>query len=350
MKALIVAAPGQLQLIDADRPKAGPGDVLSRVVYSGICGTDLDILKGDISFVRDGWIKYPVRIGHEWSGIVEEVGENVKDFKPGDRVVSDSGVTCGVCPNCASGRYKQCEFSRSLGTVNAWDGSFAEYVLFPERHMHKLPDHVALEEAALVEPSTIALNGVKRSGVTAGSKVMIIGTGAIGLAAVTFAKLAGASVVLLSGRKDFKLDVGMKMGADAVVNVTKDNLREFVMQHTNGKGVDIIIETSGSIDTISTCLELLAPFGILSLISFYNTDLNGINIDKFVVSGFELRGVPGTGWMTQDVVDMLGAGKLDLKPLITHRCAFDDVIGTFRTFRQDNDRKIKTLVKISSEP
>ncbi|NLZ54768.1 MAG: alcohol dehydrogenase catalytic domain-containing protein [Thermoanaerobacteraceae bacterium] len=271
MKALIVASRGKLEFIETEVPKVGPNDVLVKVAYCGICATDLAILSGETSFVRDGLIKYPVRIGHEWSGVVADVGENVKDIKVGDRVVTDTAVSCGECVCCLKGDYQSCENIKSVGTVNCWDGAFAEYMLMPRRHVFKLPDSLGLMEAALVEPAGIALSGVDKCDLSLDKDVLIIGTGDIGLAAVAIAKSKGARKVFLSGRKAFKLEKGQQMGADAVVNVTNEDLKDFIMKNTEGKGVDVIIETSGNIKVINQCMELVKNSATIVLIGFYET-------------------------------------------------------------------------------
>jgi len=347
MKAIIVASPGDLRMIETEKPKVGPKDVLARVVYSGICGTDLAIFSGDISLVRDGLIKYPIRIGHEWSGIVEEVGTEVSKFKPGDRVVSDTGVTCGQCEHCLSGNIELCENIKSVGTMNCWDGSFAEYMIVPDRHMHKLPDSVSLDEAALIEPATISFGGIKQIRITPTDSVLVIGTGSIGLAAVALAKHMGASKVLLSGRKPYKLDIGKEMGADAVVNIEKEDLRDFVMKNTKGKGVDAVIETSGNIDTVNQCLYVVKPRASIALIGFYESTLNGFEIDKFVTNQLQMKGIMGEFGLVQEVIGLMSSGILNLKPLITHRFKFDEAIEAMKTANEKNDTKIKMLVEMA---
>jgi 2-desacetyl-2-hydroxyethyl bacteriochlorophyllide A dehydrogenase len=347
MKAIVIESPGSIRMIETARPSVGPGDVLTRVAWSGICGTDLAILSGDMSLVREGLITYPVRIGHEWSGIVEQVGKEVKGFKPGDRVVSDTAVTCGACEHCLRGELGKCQKCRSLGTVNHWPGSFAEYMLIPERHMHALADSIDLDEAALIEPATIALSGVQKIGITPFTSVLIVGTGAIGLAALALVKSKGAGRVLLSGRKPRKLAVGKAMGADAVVDVTKEDLAGFVMENTAGKGVDAVLETSGNIETISQCLNVVAHRGTIALIGFFETTLNGFNIDTLVFKEVQMRGIMGEFGLAEQVIDIMARQKMSLKPLITHRIPFDKAIEAMKTANEKNETRIKMLVEMS---
>lgn len=346
MKAIVITGPSQIEMQEVPIPRVGPEDVLVRVAYSGICGTDLAILGGDMSLIRDGLIRYPVRIGHEWSGVVEQVGGRVKHLRAGDHVVSDTGVTCGVCEHCLKGDYGKCESARSVGTVNCWDGSFAEYECMPERHLHKVPGEIGLEEAALVEPTTIALAGIKRAELSPDSRVLVVGTGAIGLAAVGLLKSRGVRQILLSGRKPYKLDIGRQMGADVLINAKTQSTVAEVLSHTGGSGVDVVLETSGNISVLQELPDLAAPRGTIALIGFYEALLDAFPIDKLVTKELTLRGVMGQFGLVEEVLPLMAAGKLDLKPLITHRFSFDQAIDAMKTAADKNETKIKMMVKI----
>jgi 2-desacetyl-2-hydroxyethyl bacteriochlorophyllide A dehydrogenase len=321
-------------------------DVLTRVKYCGICGTDLSILGGDMSLIRDGFIKYPVRIGHEWSGIVEKVGREVNNVRPGDRVIGDNGVSCGECEDCREGNYHLCAYARAVGTCNCWDGAFAEYMLMPWWHMHKLPENIELDEAALIEPASVAYNGLINNNIGRKTVVLIIGTGSIGLSATGIAKSMGAGKVLLAGRKKNKLDVGKIMGADDVVNVTTDSLHDFVMQKTGNKGANLIVETSGSISCIEQAIDLIHTRGTLSLLGFYETDLSRFNVDKLVCYAARIHGVGGFEGTMPQVIQLATQGSLKLKPMITHRVHFDEAVDAFKTANQKNETKIKIMVEM----
>lgn len=346
MKAIVVNAPGSIEMREVEKPVPGLGDVLIKVVYAGICGTDIAIYGGDMSFVRDGLIKYPVRIGHEWSGVVEEMGADVSGLRKGDRVVADNAVTCGKCNYCLEGKYSKCEKVKSVGTVNCWDGCFAEYMLMPARHVYKLPDNISLEEAALIEPATIALCGLKQCKLESDSSILVVGTGPIGLAAVALARNMGVSKVLLSGRKQFKLDIGKKLGADAVVDVTKEELISFIKKNTDGKGVAAVLETSGNIETINGCMDGIKPKGTLALIGFYETVLNNFPIDRLVLNMLQLKGVAGEFGMVPEIIELMSNKGLDLKPIITHRFAFSEAVDAIKTAMEKNNTKIKMLIEM----
>lgn len=346
MKAIVVYAPKDMRYVELEKPKPGPREVLARVSFCGICGTDAEIYHGDTSLTRNGLVKYPVRIGHEWSGIVEEVGSEVKNFKPGDRVISDTGSSCGKCAECLSGNFKKCADINSLGTVgNHKAGAFAEYILMHEWHMHKIPDNVSLEEATLAEPGTIALNALMDCGVREGCDVVVTGTGAIGLLAVSFAKRLGARV-LLAGRKQMKLDIGAAMGADAAVNVTENSLKDFIMDMTGGRGADMFIETTGASAFINTALDTTAYMGTIGLVGFYESWLNNFDVNRMVMEHKRIQGCEGSAWRAEQVLGIMAEGSMNIKPMITGRVSFDDAIGAIRSSRENTAGKIKTIVEI----
>ena len=179
MKAARLIEPLRIKIMDIPTPEPGDRDVLIKVKYVGICGTDYSIYSGESSFVKDGSVRFPLTMGHEWSGVVVKTGKHVKKVKPDDRVVGDGTVSCGVCEACLKGDYNTCSDLRGVGTIKTWDGAYAEYILMPERAVYKIPDGVSLEEAALVEPSANALYAEEGRCKTHDS-VLVIGTGPMG--------------------------------------------------------------------------------------------------------------------------------------------------------------------------
>ena len=184
MKATRLFAPRDLRIVSMPIPEVGPHDVLCKVRRACICGTDLAIYSGDCSFVRNGDVDFPMTQGHEWSGVVAAVGAAVTRFRPGDRIVSDNCVACGRCPACLCGDVTNCPSLRPLGTVHAWDGAFAEYLVLPERNVFHLADSISFDEGALMEPATIAYSGIRGAEVKLGDTVLVHGSGPIGIIAV----------------------------------------------------------------------------------------------------------------------------------------------------------------------
>jgi 2-desacetyl-2-hydroxyethyl bacteriochlorophyllide A dehydrogenase len=327
-------------------PTPGPNDVVCKVKRCGVCGTDYAIYSGETSFWQQGWIHVPMTLGHEWSGEVAEVGSMVKQFKVGDRVAGDTCVSCGECYNCLVGNYYRCKNNHSVGTVNAWDGGYAEYVLFPSRHLLHLPDNVSYDQGAMVEPAATALYAVKRAEVGIGDSVLVIGTGPIGLLAAKQAKISGAAKVIVAGRKEFKLTMAKKLGADVVVSTTKEKLANVVYREAGREGVDRVIEASGSIEMLKEGINLVRASGTISSVAFYEKNANDLNIDRLVLNNISFHGVGGSLWMNAPVLNLLASGQMDPTVMITERYPFSKAIEALNAMREKNENRIKIMLEM----
>jgi len=204
-----------------------------------------------------------------------------------------------------------------------------------------------LQEAALVEPSCIALAGVTECNVEPGKKVLVVGTGAIGMAAVALSKYYGADQVVLCGRTDEKLEIGKEMGADVVLNVTKVSLEEYINSQPDGFGFDAIIETSGNIDTILDCLKTAKYGAKVGLIGFYEKTVPDFEIDEIVMKSLSVNGIMGRFGMPKTMLSILQTGKINLKPLISHEIPFEETGEAMQDMSRFGKNRIKLMVKIS---
>ena len=347
MKAIVVKRPNELEMIDVQKPRVGPKDVLSKVSYCGICATDMAIYDGSLFSGQEDMVRYPVRIGHEWSGIVEEVGCDVVGFAPGDRVVGDDAAPCGDCKFCMAGEYQLCPYSRAVGTVgDTWPGAFAEYMLMPSRLMFKIGDNIDMKTAALIEPAGIAFTGLKKGCIGIGDVVVIVGTGAIGLTAVGMAKSFGASKVILVGRRDSKLSVGKKMGADVLVNATREDPAEAILPHTKlGVGADVVLETSGNVDALAKSFKYIRNGGRLPLLGFYEQMLDGFDIDRIVLSYIDIKGVSGSANAFEPIISLLNQGMVDFSPLVSGVYPASKYQDAFDKVQENAEDRIKVLVE-----
>ena len=346
MKALIVKAPNQLEIIETPKPKIKPHEVLAKVSYCGICATDIAIATGISSFVENGWVQYPVRIGHEWSGIIEEVGSEVTDLKPGDHVVAEDAVPCLQCKTCLKGWYAFCPSGRAVGTVgNNWDGSFAEYIALPGQIVYKLRPETDLKEAALIEPASIAMHGIVKTGVKAGEEVVVVGTGAIGLTAVGLLKAIGATKIIMIGRRDSKLEYAKTMGADVLINSTKVDPKKIILDETEGLGADVVIETSGNLNVLKDSADFVHSGGRIGMLGFYEKKLNDFEIDKVVLNAIDLIGVSGMYNVVDSVIKLLESNKISFNPLITSVYPFKNVLEAVDEVIKNDGNRIKVLVE-----
>lgn len=345
MKAARLLGVNDLRVMDIPIPELGPRDILSKVKRAGICGTDYSIYSGEFSFVKNGQVTFPFTPGHEWSGVVEAVGSEVVNFKPGDRIVGDTFVSCGRCEVCLQGLYDHCATLKSVGTINAWDGGFAEYTVFPDHHIFHLPDNVSFDAGAFIEPAATSLNAVKCAGVKIGDVVLVHGSGPLGVLAAKLSKLSGASKVFITGRKDAKLKVASEFGAaDVTINTTRESVAEVIASHTATGKVDRIIETSGSLDLLKQSLDLVCKCGSIAAVAFYDRVVETFEIDKLVFGQIHLVGASGSTGAYQPVLALMESGMLDITPLISGRYALKDILQGYRDMKDRNDIRIKWLV------
>ncbi len=342
MKAVRIFSPGDVRIVDEPVKKPEGNMVLCKVKNVGICGTDYNIFCGEFEEEVD----FPLRPGHEWSGVVFEVGDKVTAFKPGDRVIGETCVACGVCDDCLHGNRKNCVNRTSVGTVHAWPGAMCEYVLFPEGDLVKLPDNVSFEEGALVEPAANAMMAIVEGKVTFGSTVAVMGTGPIGIAAAAIARAYGAKTVISVGRSPFKLELCEKLGATHTVNTKEIDAAEEILKITEGRGVDVSIEVSGSKELLTACIKATKKFGDIEMIAFYD-GIYPFNINEFAFKALNLRASGCGGWGYFDrVLELIEQKRIDLKPLITHRCTLEDAAKNIAGLKEDNAKKVKVMIEV----
>lgn len=345
MKVMVAYAPNDLRIVEMEKPVPGPRETLIKVHHTGICATDVAIMKGTLTLGEGNEPIYPVRLGHEWSGVVEAVGSENWRIKPGDRVISDTGYSCGECEMCLMGQYQNCENGRAIGTIrDCWPGAFAEYMLMPERLVFKVPDNVALDAAALIEPASIGLYGVERAGITPRKKLAVIGTGPIGLGGMACAKGQGIGKTILVGRKDVKLEIGRKLGADVLVNTTRESMIEVIMRETDGKGADIVLDTTGDANIFNDVCKCVRSSGCLVIPGFYEKPILNADLDNLIVRNCTLIGAAGTPNMGRKLLDLMSYGHVDLTPMITDRFPFSQVKEAFDAVSSRNDSRVKIMV------
>jgi 2-desacetyl-2-hydroxyethyl bacteriochlorophyllide A dehydrogenase len=344
MRCARLFGPNDLRLIDMPVPELKPHEVLCRVVRCGICGTDHAIYTGEFSGVRSGIVHFPMTLGHEWAGTVAALGPGVTHFEIGDRVVGDTGVACGNCNECLLGNYGNCTQCQAVGTVNAWDGAYAEYIVMPERHLFALPESVSFEMGAMVEPAATALYAVVRAEVRTGDTVLVNGTGPIGLCAAKLAQLSGASRVLVAGRRESKLKLALEFGADAVIDTTKTTLRDAVHAEVGKAGVDKIIEASGSVPLFAESIGCVHGSGIISVVAFYEKPLKEFDIDQFVFTNATMHAVGGSLGQYPPVIRLMAAGKFDPTVLITARYPFEDVLQGLKDWGEKPGDRVKSML------
>lgn len=328
---------GNIEIRDYPIPELRGEDwVLIEVKAAGICGTDLHIWHDMYPY----WP--PVILGHEFSGEIIKTGNAVKRYAVGDRVVAEPhSFACGTCYLCRQGKEQLCAQKRSPGW--GFDGAFAQYVTMPERLLHRIPEGISWDIAALTEPMAIAVHQVtERCGIACGDTVVITGAGPIGIMCACVAKHMGAGRVIITGLKSCekqRFSVALSLGADMAINVQKENPVDQIMQLTNGIGADVVIETSGSEMGISQSIEMLKKCGKLCAIGM-GADKSEIPWKNLVLKSLDVVGCMSSSYSAWDkALNLMVTTDKDLGKLITHRVSIDDWEKTFHDLEAENGIK-----------
>lgn len=320
MKACLFQGVRSLVLKEVDTPKIDPEEVLVRVHACGICGTDVKIYKGE----KTRGVRIPSILGHELSGEVVEVGNNVKRVLKGDRVVVAPVIPCGKCHFCLRGMENICINRSAIGYE--YDGGFAEYIKIPANainsgNLMKLPDNISYEEASLVEPLACCINGSNKSHVKLGDVVLVVGAGPIGLMHLQLAKMMGAEKVIVSEPLESRGKLAVKLGADIWLNPEEDNFSSRIREETDNLGVDIVIIAVGIPDVINEVLKNTKKGGTVNLFAGF-PKLTSVNIKPNLVHYNELK-IVGTSASTradfQTALSLVSYKKINVKDLISHR-------------------------------
>ncbi|MBN9019592.1 MAG: NAD(P)-dependent alcohol dehydrogenase [Rhizobiales bacterium] len=352
MKAAIFVEPGRIVLDEKPIPEVGPLDALIRITTTTICGTDVHILKGEYPVAKG------LTIGHEPVGIIEKLGSEVTGFREGQRVIAGAITPSGHSYACLCG----CGSQDGPGTkhgfkaMGGWkfgntiDGAQAEYVRVPDAlaNLAPVPDELTDEEVLMCpDIMSTGFSGAESGGVKIGDWVVVFALGPIGLCAVAGAKLKGATKIIGVDTVPERLAIAKKLGASHVVDFKAGDPVEQIMAITDGRGVDVAIEALGTQNTFESALKVLRPGGTLSSLGVYSTDLKiplgafsaGLGDNKIVTTL-----CPGGKERMRRLIDVVASGRVDLKPLVTHRFKLDDIEAAYDLFSHQRDGVLKVAI------
>ncbi len=326
---------GHLRLVNIPEPNTGPGEVKIKVHYAGICGTDLHIQSDEYHN------NPPVTLGHEFSGVIVEVGQDISNFQLGDRVVAETNAeVCGDCELCRAGRFCLCPYRKQLGAEK--DGAFADFVISTKQNLYKIPENVDMLSAALSEPLSCVVHALfERSNILPADVVVVLGPGAIGLMAVQVAKLMGAEVVVGGTSVDKqRLSVAKEIGADYCINVEKEDLSSLIHRLTEGNGANVVLECSGAPPAVEMGLNLLRKRGTFTQIGLSAQPLS-LHFDKICFKEVDLFGsLSKTDFSWRKTLRLLSSNNLNVKPLISHIFSLDEWEKAFHIAREKEGLKI----------
>jgi 2-desacetyl-2-hydroxyethyl bacteriochlorophyllide A dehydrogenase len=342
MKAVVCYGPGEYKYETVDTPSAGKGEVVIKVEACGICAGDVKAWDGAPMFWGgDGqpcYVKTPVIPGHEFVGIVVEVGEGVTEYEIGDRLISEQIVPCNECRFCNHGQYWMCEKHDIYGFQNNVNGGMAEFMKFPVNSInHKVPHDLTIEKAILIEPYACSMHAVNRADIQIGDFVVISGAGTLGLGMVTAAKLRGAGTLVAIDMRDDRLEIAKEFGADIVLNPSKVNVVDEIKKLTDGYGCDVYIEASGAPASVIQGLHAIRKLGRFVEFSVFSSP---VTVDWSIIGDrkeLDILGAHLGPYCYPHVIKGIASDSLSTKGIVTHKLPLEEFKKGFEMVKEGKE-------------
>lgn len=342
MKVVYLTEPGKMEIAEEPRPKATLGNVLVKIEYNGICGSDVHFFKdgrvGDC-ILHDRFV-----LGHEVSGTVVEIGEGVTNLKVNDRVALEPGYSCGRCEFCKTGRYNLCPDVQFFAAPPV-SGALKEYVSHPADMCFPLPDNVSTMEGALVEPLAVGLHAASLGGVSLGQSVVILGAGCIGLVTLLAAKARGAAKIVVVDLHDKRLEFASRMGATHTINAQNENVLERVKEIL-GEGPDVVFETAGSSATIAQTAFLAKRGGVIVLVGMAAESEVSYNFFQVMEKEASIKCVFRYRNLYPTAIAAIASGSINVKQIVTHEFTLEESNEAFATVVRDAQNVVKGIIKM----
>ena len=343
MKALVLEEYNKLVYTDVPDPVLGPEDVLIEVKACGICGSDVHGVDGST-----GRRIPPLIMGHEASGIIAEAGSNVSEFRPGERVTFDSTVYCGTCAYCIKGDINLCEQRRVLGVScdeYRHNGAFAQYVAVPQHILYQLPEKISFEQAAMVEPCSVAFHAVGHTRLSLNDTAVVVGAGIIGLLVIQTLRTAGCGKIIAVDIDSNKLSLASKLGADIGLNPNNEPVIPAIQEVTAGRGADVAYDAVGIDASLITAIDSLRKGGAMTLIGNLSANVT-LPLQSVVTREITLYGSCASCGEYRACLDMIARGAIDVDTLISAVVPLAEGAQWFqRLYRQEED-----LLKVMLSP
>lgn len=343
MKAAVMLGIGKMGFETRDIPKPAPHQVLVKLEYVGICGSDLHYYEQGA--IGNAIVKPPFVLGHEPGGTIVEVGDQVKDLKVGDRVALEPGIPCGKCDMCRKGLYNLCDDVVFYATPPV-DGVFCEYVAHDAAFCFKLPDNVSTLEGALMEPLAVGLHAVKQGEAKPGQTAVVFGSGCIGLCTMLALKIFGVNNIYLVDVVDSRLNKAMELGATGTINGMKEDTVAKILEITGGKGADIVLETAGTEITTRQAVDSTKRGGMIVLVGHSAHGHMDVNTYGIIHNELTVKSVFRYRHCYPLAIEAVAAGKVNLKDVATDIFELDDIQEAMDRSIHDKQNIIKSVVKI----
>jgi L-gulonate 5-dehydrogenase len=347
MKAAILFNDREIRLDEAADPPVKADEVLVEVGYTGICGTDLHIYRGEFH----DRVAFPAILGHEFGGLVGEVGREVKNFHVGDRVVVDPIIPCHACPACLSGHLNACQALRLLGID--LDGGFGQYVAAPANRVYRLPESIPMNQAPMVEMYGLGHHILHRGRIQPGESILILGAGRLGLSVLdVLCHSANPALTIVADLQPFRLGIARQLGADHVINITREDPVERVLELTRGVGVDCVVEAVGHYHLVqgqepplAQAVKMIRAGGRI-VTAGLGEQLSAVHFKTLVLKEGQIIGSRVTLGEFPRAIRLMEKGLLHPELLITHQIALQDVAAAFEKVDQGDPSTLKVVLVV----
>lgn len=348
MRAVQIVGYEKAIYTDVPEPEPQPNELLVRVRRVGVCHSDVEVFRQELGIYRSGGAALPIIPGHEWAGEVVALGSKVRGFEIGERVTGQCGIGCGKCSLCQQGLGNICPDRVETGVFNR-DGAYAEYMAVPHTHAHHLYD-LSFQEGALIEPFTVGLWISRRAQIGPGDRVAVIGTGTVGIVAVHIARYLGVEQVVAFGRKPFKLNLALQMGADAALNLEEKPLQEAIDEVTKGKGFNVVIEAVGVPVGATLALRAAAPRARVVITGVFEGEMQTVDLNTIMPKELTVIGSLGGPQVFDEVISLVREGKITVKPINTHLFPLSKAPEVLAVVAKGTPDLIKAHLDISEKP
>jgi L-iditol 2-dehydrogenase len=346
MKVAVMNGIGQMSYVERPIPAPADDEVLVKLEYVGICGSDMHYY--ETGAIGDYVVQPPFVLGHEPGGTVVEVGKNVKRLKTGDRVALEPGKTCGHCEFCRRGEYNLCPNVVFFATPPV-DGVFQEYVAHEADLCFKLPDNVSTQEGALIEPLAVGFHAANQGGAHVGQTAVVMGAGCIGLVSMMALKAAGVSRVYVVDIMQKRLVKALELGADGVINGREGDAVQAVLDLTGGRGCDLVIETAGVELTTRQSISIARKGATIVLVGYGKSGEMTLPMSLALDKELSFKTVFRYRHIYPAAIDAVASGKVNLKGIVTDVFDFDDIQKAMDRSVADKANIVKAVIKITKE-
>jgi len=339
MRQAVMTNPGEIEIRDVQKPIPTGDEVLIKIERIGVCGSDIHVFHG-----LHPYTSYPVVQGHEIGGVVAEIGKKVQGFVPGDKVVFMPQVTCGECYPCRHGMYHICDHLKVMGFQTS--GAAQEYFAVKAEMVIKLPDSMTLDQAAMIEPVSVAVHALSRAGNLDGLKVVVLGAGTIGNLVGQVARASGAKGVIITDVSEYKLEKARACGFEHVVNSQREDLGQAILNTFGPDKADLILECVGVQDTITQAVSNARKGSTIVVVGVFGKKPL---VDLGLVQDRELSLLGTLMYQKKDylrAIELVAAGKLTLDQMVTHRFSFNHYLEAYEAIESSGGKYMKVMIDL----